>query len=163
MKISRLAFIVGIVLALGAGGASAGTFTWSGAVSGDWNTPGNWTNNAVPGTNGTDDVWLMAAGFAPTNQNIGALYINNLWFNTNAAGYVVGGSGLGIKNLNAITGPTPQTNTVNVPLTLAASSGWTVNSSPSMATVVLNGPARRNRRLAIFVGQRQRHHRPDGQ
>ncbi|MCX6266272.1 MAG: right-handed parallel beta-helix repeat-containing protein, partial [Bacteroidetes bacterium] len=31
-------------------------FTWTGAVSNDWNTPGNWTSGAVPGQ--TDDVYI---------------------------------------------------------------------------------------------------------
>jgi len=32
------------------------TYTWTGAVSGDWGTPGNWSPNGVPGAtqNGTD-------------------------------------------------------------------------------------------------------------
>lgn len=140
MNIIRKRSVLGSVISLIAAASGAATFTWSGAVSSDWNTPGNWTNNAVPGTNGTDDVWLMATGNPPTNQNIPNLYINVLGFNTNAAGYTVGGNTITIKNLSAITGPTAQTNTLNVPLVLAANNSWTVNSSPSMANVVLNGP-----------------------
>lgn len=34
--------------------------TWSGLVSNDWNTPGNWTNNVVPGN--TDNIIIPSTG-----------------------------------------------------------------------------------------------------
>lgn len=118
--------------------AFGGRFEWNGAVSGDWNTPGNWTNNAVPGTNGTDDVWLMAAGSPPANQNIANLYVNNLCFNTNAAGYVINGNGITLKNITTYSAATPMTNAFNVPVTLAANNGWRVDNSPAMVYLVFN-------------------------
>ncbi len=49
-----------------------GTFTWTGAVSSDWNTPGNWSCNGVPGP--TDDVVIpnVSPNFFPVIGNFDA-------------------------------------------------------------------------------------------
>ena len=71
------------------------TITWTGAVSTDWNTPGNWDTNSVP--TATDDVILADVANAPRvnfNQShaVNDLTINeNLTIKTNA-GLTVNGN-----------------------------------------------------------------------
>jgi hypothetical protein len=46
-------------------------FTWTGVISTDWNTPGNWTSNAVPGP--SDDVYIPDVPNDPVvNQSLSA-------------------------------------------------------------------------------------------
>ncbi|MBI1766694.1 MAG: putative Ig domain-containing protein [Acidobacteria bacterium] len=55
--------------------------TWTGAVSSDWHTAGNWSNNAVPASGA--DVTLPASGV--TNEvsiSTGDVTVNNLTLNT---------------------------------------------------------------------------------
>ena len=56
-------------------------FTWTGAVSTDWNTPGNWTSDAVPGP--SDDVYIPDVVNDPVvNQSLSApAACNNLTIN----------------------------------------------------------------------------------
>jgi surface protein len=86
------------------------TFTWTGAVSTDWNTAGNWDTNSVP--TATDDVILADVANAPRvnfNQShaVNDLTINeNLTIKTNA-GLTVNGNldqGANIQVESYVTG-----------------------------------------------------------
>ena len=133
-----LSLVAGAGLLACATTASGARFEWSGAVSSDWSNPGNWTNGVAPFGSGTNDVWLMATGNPPTNQDIAGLYVNALTFNTNAAGYVINGTGITLKNIMTYSAPVPVTNLFNVPVTLAARNGWRVDNNPAMVYLVFN-------------------------
>lgn len=49
-------------------GSGGGTETWTGAVSSDWNTPGNWSGNAVPQAGDTAVLGGSSANY-PTVSN----------------------------------------------------------------------------------------------
>ncbi|MFK8059750.1 MAG: FG-GAP repeat protein [Polaribacter sp.] len=57
----------------------AQTITWTGAVSTDWNTPGNWDANAVPIQN--DDVIIADVANAPKINFNQSYAVNNLTIN----------------------------------------------------------------------------------
>ena len=60
----------------------AGTsYTWNGSISSDWNTPGNWTPNAVP-----DSVDIITIGAATRPLNLTSeVKITNLICNNSAS------------------------------------------------------------------------------
>lgn len=141
MKVS-IRWIRGVVaasvIALGCAAAHAVTYVWTGASSANWSDGANWTNGTAPTSGGTNNVWLMAAGTPPSNQDIPGLYIDTLTFNTNAANYTVGGNPITLKNINGLENSAIfQTNTLNCQVILAANNGWTL---PSHTFLFLNAP-----------------------
>lgn len=127
-----------VVVLLGAVGlATAGTttFVWTGARSANWSDGANWTNRAAPGCSGTDSVWLMRGGVAPTNQDIDGLFIDTLLFNTNAAGFAVGGRPITLKRIACYDEDVHyetydpgifQTNRFDCDVVMAENNGWDI-------------------------------------
>ncbi len=74
-----------ILLLCTCGRAQATTLTevtWTGAVSNDWYTAGNWSTNQVPGI---EDVVIIDAGANPAILSSGAVTVASLTTNTNGA------------------------------------------------------------------------------
>lgn len=122
--------IVSLVIGLGASLAGATTFTWNGAVNGNWSNPGNWIGNAAPTSTGLDNITLTSDGFPPANQDIPGLYINQLTLFTNVVGFTVGGNAIAVKYLHSYNAVSiPQTNTFNCPVNMASASGLGVGGA----------------------------------
>jgi hypothetical protein len=58
-------------------GPAAITYTWTGAVSNDWFTPGNWSPNGVPGTLDTAIIANEGVAQLSTNTTIANLGVGN--------------------------------------------------------------------------------------
>jgi filamentous hemagglutinin family protein len=120
-----------------------GAYIWSGgANTGDWNTPGNWTNDSVPedGDVVTFDGFTISSPII-TNQNTGdVLQLSELHFLRNAK-VEIQGSGLLLSGSKAIEETGAQADvTIGVPIELEGAqlavftttgplSLWTVESS----------------------------------
>jgi len=142
MKITRLAFIVGIVLALGAGGARAATPVWTGGTSGNWSDGSNWSTGVAPASN--DTVVLTGSGVSPTNENINGLYLTSLVMsNTVPNGFVLAGSGsLAISGIVLTpVSSSDVTRTIAVPITLLQQTVVAdYGTGVSNCVLVLQGP-----------------------
>ena len=116
--------------------ALAGSHTWSGATSGNWNVAGNWSVGGVPTLAETNSL-TFPAGATRTliTNNIGALKVSAITFS--GSNYIVRGASTftiepNLLNFNASGG----SNTIESPITFASSVAATVGSS---STLVLSG------------------------
>lgn len=72
--------------------------TWDGSESGDWSDPNNWAEVAIPGP--THDVYLNANGNSPTNQDIAALEIKDLYFDIDfTSGITIDGESFSLDDI----------------------------------------------------------------
>ncbi|HEX9581817.1 MAG TPA: hypothetical protein VF970_11995, partial [Gemmatimonadales bacterium] len=92
--------------------APGGTVLWTNAAGGNWNVPGNWSTNAVPGP--TEVAEITTAG----------TYIVTLDVSPTIAGLTLGG-GSGTQTLSASS----RTLTANGPTTINASGALSLSSS----------------------------------
>ncbi|HEY3322715.1 MAG TPA: putative Ig domain-containing protein [Planctomycetota bacterium] len=108
--------------------AAAGTVTWTGATSTDFEVGTNWSTGTAPAA--TDDV-VFGPGAPPAN--LPALTIarnvNSVAFSTPTGGWTLGGSGfiltIAATGINT-TGQTSGTNTITCKVTLGAAQSWSV-------------------------------------
>jgi len=98
-------------------------FEWD-AGSGNWNTAGNWTNNAVPPSTGAK-IFYSGAGGLSTNDVVTA--IAGLTFNAGAGSYTLEGNALEI-DLFGIVNDSSVLQTVDLDLTLVANQSFAATS-----------------------------------
>jgi hypothetical protein len=103
---------------------AVGAQTWTGAVSGNWSNPNNWSPVGVP-TSGpnTQLVFGATANTAMTDDIAGTFNVNQLTFSSGGPAYTLGGNGLSFQISNAGGAPqivTTSTNnvTLNTPMPL---------------------------------------------
>lgn len=118
--------------------------TWTGAVSSDWNTAGNWSTNTVPaGSNVT-----FNAPWGPTLTLSADIAFNNILFQAGASGdYTIGAdashgfSANGNAAIDFAANSGDGTITFNAPITYSGGSGrFTINgTNPSTLHLVFNG------------------------
>jgi autotransporter-associated beta strand protein len=87
--------VVSLVLLFTERSAWSATKTWSGAVSGNWNTAGNWTSNAVP-VNGDDLVFPTGVSRILTTNDMVFLNLNSILFT--GSNFVVRGNSITLTN-----------------------------------------------------------------
>jgi fibronectin-binding autotransporter adhesin len=132
----------------------AGTFTWTGLVlGGAWSSPGNWTSTPTAGlaptdNDGTDVLKFPNAplGTLLTNDDISAGKFASIEFEDNYS--VLSGGVLDTVTANTISAGLTQPGinpTLNVPITIGASSSLTVNTFQGNLTLggtsSISGPA----------------------
>ncbi|MBL8798724.1 MAG: autotransporter-associated beta strand repeat-containing protein, partial [Planctomycetia bacterium] len=110
------------------------TITWSGALSSDWNVPGNWVGGVVPKAN--DDLVFNAAGLNGANMNnnlagSGAITFNSITFSS--GGYSIS-LGRDIRLTAGLTN-TAGVNTFNVDIALGGAQVFNIIDGQ----VVING------------------------
>jgi autotransporter-associated beta strand protein len=143
-------FHIASVCAVALVAGSARGQTWTGAVSTDWNTAGNWTNPATVPTTFTD-VAFGATGVGNVSLSAGG-GANSLTFNNSSGSYNITSSSATLKNLTIIAVSSTVSgvetiNLANVPtgsLLFGASGSSTplllFNSSNSVSTSLVIGP-----------------------
>lgn len=111
-------WLTAVTVGLAVLSAQAGVKNWQGDVNGNWNTAGNWVENAVP-ANGDQLVFSAATRYTITN-NISGLRLDRITFSD--GGYVVKGNGITVTNGLVSAPAAPATgNELQIDLTLGAS------------------------------------------
>ncbi len=127
--------VVALLMGVNVSPVAGATYVWTGAASANWSDGGNWTNGTAPTSAGTDHVRLMPGKTPPANQDIAGLSIDSLTFNTNSAGYTVGGQTITLKRINCyddnVTYETYdagnyQTNMLNCNVVIAENNEWVI-------------------------------------
>ncbi len=127
---------------LGVDAFAASQHQWNMSGSSDWNTSGNWTNGSPNGA-GVEADFFSAISGTQTISTSSAITLGTMNFN-NASTYVIGGTGsltlqdqVGYANVVVQSG----TQQINVPLTIAGDTVFTVDSGASLqitASVTVN-------------------------
>ena len=136
------AFLAAFMLTGIEGPARADTYTWAN-VGTDWNTPGDWANNAVPGS---ADVAFFNLGAYTSQPNLSAASSASGIWDTGGGSVTIGGSGLTLFasagiNGNANTGIEMDAAgplTIAAALTLGASQTWLNKANPATAALSLS-------------------------
>lgn len=141
MRALRSALLIGFGLLLLANTALAQTvtYTWTGAVSGDWNNPANWSPQTVPGikefiSHDTDNVVFgtsarTAVTIAPVPNS--DYEIHALTFLSNAPNYTftLQQNSNGAVQLYISTGVANQSSTTHPSFTITAVTGFTMGQN----------------------------------
>ena len=133
MKTTTKALVVLTIILASPLGLHAGVFTWTkGATTLNWNTPGNWDSNAVPGA--ADTAKITSTGTAnndtlllSANQTVATLDLSMA-----ATNFGIGGDGysLTLTNGNIKSSSTPgNATTIKAPLTLGAPGSFAWNGT----------------------------------
>ena len=103
MRHAAVALILGMLVIAG---AEAATRTWQGDVDTNWNTAGNWVENAVP-ANGDDLVFPDSPVSRDSNNDIAGLSINSIAITTTNTGanYNFTGNGITLNGPMTFTNP----------------------------------------------------------
>src|SRR6516162_11480276 len=74
--------------------------TWTGAVSGSWNTAGNWSPNGVPAGGINTSLTFGAATTTAMTDDIplGTFLLNQMTFSAGGPAYTLNGNNLGFSN-----------------------------------------------------------------
>jgi autotransporter-associated beta strand protein len=120
-----------------AAGAHAATRTWQGDVDTNWNTAGNWAENAVP-ANGDDLVFPDNPVSRDSNNDIAGLSIASVSITTTETGADYNFTGNGITLAGPMTFSNPNTGNAgnpnwNIPLTLGGA--LTITSSGRVSII----------------------------
>ena len=119
---------------------------WSGSSSGNWNTAGNWTNNAVP-VNGDDLVFPANATRFTITNNLAGLKLRSIIFS--GSNYVLRGNFVTLSN--GITA-NQSTGLSGIELPVQLDAAQTFNTPSSAATLSVSGNVTNGGSLLTFTG-----------
>jgi len=112
------------------------SYTWNGSASTNWNTPGNWTPNGVPGA--SDNVTIVTAGnscLMPANETIANFKLTSGTLDLGGFTLTIGGS------TATFTAGTVQNGSVTIPAATSTTFGngpITMNCIVSISTAAIS-------------------------
>ena len=114
---------------LGASNAFAATDNWSGGsgTTANWSDPANWDNVPASG----DSVIFSNSVNTSTNNDLAALNLAGVTFNTNAGPFTVGGNALGLTGQLLVNSASTAAQTFNVAINGTAASSLVMGSDQS--------------------------------
>src|SRR5207253_11355319 len=106
----RLAASLSLILC-----ATASAQTWTGAVSGNWNTGANWSSNPNPPSSGNNTQLIFGGtgNAAMTDDIPGTFILNKLTFNSGAPVYTLTGNLLEFRRTTLLIEPSIVMNSAN--------------------------------------------------
>ncbi len=146
------------------------TVTWINPGGGDWDTPSNWSTDALPGP--ADDVVISMPGITVTHSSSAPDSVNSLTITSNRSALDISDGSLAFNTTSSIAGSLTLSNaslgvagdlTVSGPMawtggtiagggTLSAQGGLALGSSGDEVTETLDGVALDNAGAASFSG-----------
>ena len=128
-KLLATTALVGVSFALAAATpASAQTYTWTGAVDGNYLTAGNWSGGAAPPPDTNTEIAIFGIGGINTNITVGAATTVNSWSFIGTTGYLLSGAEITLDG----TGVVSSSSGDSIANNLTGTGGVTVNGPNSL-------------------------------